>query len=210
MLDHLWLFALLLFGIIIVPGMDMAFVMSSALVGGRRGGLAAVAGIVTGGFVHLAMGLLGVGLLLQMVPGAFDALLVAGAAYVAWIGWAIWKAPPVLGSVDEAAPAPAARTFRHGMVTSLLNPKAYMFMIAVFPQFVRPEFGPLGPQALAVGVITAVTQSAVYGAVALGAAAMRLRLAASTHAQLLLGRAVALFLFATAAWSVWHSATRRA
>ena len=38
---HLCLFALFVFGIVVVPGMDMAFVLSSALVDGRRAGLAA-------------------------------------------------------------------------------------------------------------------------------------------------------------------------
>ena len=62
-METLWLFALLVFGIIAVPGMDMAFVLSSALADGRRGGFAALAGIVTGGFAHVLMGALGVGLL---------------------------------------------------------------------------------------------------------------------------------------------------
>ena len=37
-MDPLWLFALFVFGIIVVPGMDMAYVLSSSLVDGRRAG----------------------------------------------------------------------------------------------------------------------------------------------------------------------------
>ncbi|HET6827406.1 MAG TPA: LysE family transporter, partial [Ramlibacter sp.] len=92
-MEHLWLFALFVFGIIVVPGMDMAFVLSSALADGRRAGLAAVAGIVAGGMVHVAMGALGVGLVLQVFPAAFNAVLVAGALYVAWMGWGLWRRP---------------------------------------------------------------------------------------------------------------------
>ena len=62
-MEQLWLFALLVFGIVALPGMDMAFVLSSTLADGRRGGFAALAGIVAGGIAHTAMGTLGIGLL---------------------------------------------------------------------------------------------------------------------------------------------------
>lgn len=58
---HLWLYFALVAGIILLPGMDMAFVMASSLVDGRKAGAAAVAGIVAGGIIHVAMGALGVG-----------------------------------------------------------------------------------------------------------------------------------------------------
>ena len=57
--QHLWLFSVMVLGIIALPGMDMAYVMASALAGGRRMGFAAVAGIVAGGAVHVAMAMLG-------------------------------------------------------------------------------------------------------------------------------------------------------
>jgi hypothetical protein len=71
-MDPLWMFAVLVFGIIVLPGMDIAFVLSSALVDGRRAGFAAVAGLVLGGMVHVAMGSIGVGLVLQHAPRAFN------------------------------------------------------------------------------------------------------------------------------------------
>ena len=49
--ENLWLFFLLLFGIIIVPGMDMLFVLANALTRGRAAGLSATAGIMIGGAV---------------------------------------------------------------------------------------------------------------------------------------------------------------
>jgi len=64
--SHFWLYFVLVAGIIALPGMDMAFVMASSLVDGRRAGAAAVAGIVAGGVIHVAMASLGVGLLLLM------------------------------------------------------------------------------------------------------------------------------------------------
>ncbi|UXI68379.1 LysE family translocator [Tahibacter amnicola] len=90
-LMHLWLFFLVVFAVIVLPGMDMAYVMASGLVGGRRHGLLAVAGIVIGGVIHVAAAALGVGLLLKLVPGVFNAVLLAGATYMAWIGLSLLR-----------------------------------------------------------------------------------------------------------------------
>lgn len=207
-MEHLWLFALFVFGIIVVPGMDMAFVLSSALADGRRAGLAAVAGIAAGGMVHVAMGALGVGLVLQVFPTAFNVVLVAGALYVAWMGCGLWRRPATLAGVEEQVPRPLHQTFARAAATCLLNPKAYVFMVAVFPQFIHPGRGAIALQALVLGVIIAVTQAVVYGAVALGATGLRKALARSAGRQVVLARAVALLLMGTAAWTLWHSWTR--
>lgn len=208
-MDPLWLFALFVFGIIVVPGMDMAFVLSSALVDGRRAGLAAVSGMVAGGMAHVAMSSLGIGLLLQLFPAAFNALLLAGAGYVGWMGWMLWRHPATLGEVQEGVRRSLGRTFGRALLTCLLNPKAYVFMLAVFPQFMRPERGSLVQQALVLGAIIALIQALVYGSVALGAAGVRQGLSASVARQALLARAVAVLLMATAAWSVWQGWTTR-
>jgi threonine/homoserine/homoserine lactone efflux protein len=204
-MDALWLFALLVFGIVALPGMDMAFVLSSTLADGRRGGFAALAGIVAGGVVHVAMGTVGIGLLLQAFPAAFNALLVAGALYVAWIGWNLWRQPGALGEVDAGASRSARQTLVRALATCLLNPKAYVFTVAVFPQFLHPERGSLFAQAAALSAICAATQVTVYGGVALGAAGLRRRLVHSVDGQVMLGRGVALLLVATAAWALWAS-----
>lgn len=164
---HLWLFVLVVSGVVILPGLDMAFVLGSALTGGRRRGSAAVAGIVAGGICHVTMTATGIGVLLKLVPGAFNALLIAGALYIAWIGVAIMRG----GSAFNAEPVACTRswmaTFRQGALTSLLNPKAYVFMLAIFPQFLRPAYGPLWGQAIVLWAIIALTQVAIYGALAL-------------------------------------------
>lgn len=204
-MEHLWLFALFVFGIVLVPGMDMAFVLSSALVGGTRAGLAAVAGILLGGLAHVAMGMAGVGLLLKLFPAAFNAVLVAGALYIAWIGLSLWRAPATLGEVRLDARRSDAGTFLRGLATCLLNPKAYVFMVAVFPQFVRPGAAPLAAQAAAMAAIVALSQLAVYGAVAAGAAGLRATLARDARLQARTARAVALLLMGTAAWTLSQS-----
>ena len=203
-MDPLWLFALFVFGIVIVPGMDMAFVLSSALVDGRRAGLAAVGGTVAGGMVHVVMSSVGIGLLLQVFPAAFNAMLFAGALYVGYMGWMLWRHPATLGEVREGVRRSLGQTFTRALVTCLLNPKAYVFMLAVFPQFIRPDRGPVLEQAVVLGAIIAVTQALVYGAVALGASGLRAGLGRSQARQELLARGVAVLLMGTAAWTLWQ------
>ncbi|WP_295641198.1 LysE family translocator [uncultured Methylibium sp.] len=204
-MDPSWLFALLVLGIIVMPGMDMAYVLSSTLVDGRRAGAAAVAGLVVGGMVHVAMSSLGIGLLLQLLPAAFNALLVAGALYVAWMGWSLLRHPGSLGEVGDVPSRPTAQTFLRAILTCLLNPKAYVFMIAVFPQFMRPDQGGLLRQVLGLGAIVAVTQAVVYGSVVAGAAGLRRCLRGSAARQVRVARSVGGLLIATAAWTLWQS-----
>lgn len=201
-MDPLWLFALFVFGIIVLPGMDMAYVLASSLVDGRRAGLAAVAGMVAGGAVHTLMGALGVGLLLQLVPAAFNAVLAAGALYVAWMAVALWRSPATLAQVGDQPSRPPLATLLRAAATCLLNPKAYVFMVAVFPQFVRPAQGQLVAQIVAMGAIIAATQAIVYGAVALGAGTLRGLLASSVTAQARVARGVAVLLLGTSAWAL--------
>jgi threonine/homoserine/homoserine lactone efflux protein len=201
---HLWLYFVLVAGIIVLPGMDMAFVMASALVDGRRGGMAAVAGIVLGGVIHMLMGATGVALVLLSAPGLFNALLLAGALYVGWMGVSLMRGASALAEVRTGASRSLPATFGRAALTCLLNPKAYVFMLAVFPQFLRVEYGSLLAQSFVLGGITALTQMAVYGAVALGAARARVWLRDNAQAQVTLGKWVGALLVAVAVWTAWQ------
>ncbi|MCP3162886.1 LysE family translocator [Myxococcus qinghaiensis] len=165
--SHLWLFFVLVFGIVILPGLDMAFVLASSLMGGRRAGLCAVGGIIAGAACHVLVGATGVAVLLTVMPAAFNVLLWVGALYVAWMGLSLVRSPGAFSASSQSGQRSALATFRQGALTNLLNPKAYVFMLAVFPQFLRPEYGPLWLQAVVLGAIIALTQAAVYGAIAL-------------------------------------------
>jgi threonine/homoserine/homoserine lactone efflux protein len=202
--SHLWLFSVMVLGIIALPGMDMAFVMASALAGGRRLGWAALAGIVVGGAVHVLMAILGVGLLLSLYPLAFNVLLLAGSLYIAYIGWSLWRGAAALGEVGAVPVLTMGQTFWRGMLSCLMNPKAYVFMVAVFPQFVRPAYGSLALQAVVMGAIIAITQTLVYGAIAYGAGSLQKWLRHNPRRQVTMGRSVGVLLMLAAVWTGWH------
>lgn len=197
---HLWLYFAMVLGVILLPGLDMAYVMASSLAGGRRSGLVATSGIIAGGVFHVAMGAFGLMAVLSMVPAAFNALLLAGAAYIAWIGWTLLRSSGASGGLPQSSGmASQWATFRRGMVTCLLNPKAYLFMLAIFPQFLKPEYGSIAVQALALAAITAATQAGVYGAVAIAGGGARGWLESRPGAGAWLARGVGGLLMAAAA-----------
>ena len=201
---QLWLFFTVVLGVVLLPGLDMACAVGSSLAGGRRAGLAAVAGIVAGGFCHVAVAGAGLGVVLQLVPAAYHVLLVAGSLYVAWVGISLLRSGAGSGPVPLAEAASRAAAFRRGAVTNLTNPKAYLFMLAVFPQFVRPERGAVVAQAAVLWLVIAATQAAVYGGLALAADRARRWLASSRAASAGMGRAVGGLLVASALWAGWE------
>ena len=202
--SHLWLFTLMVLGISAVPGMDMAYVVASALAGGRKLGLAAVVGIVGGGILHVAMAALGLGLLLTLYPLAFTVLLLTGSLYIAWIGWCLWRGAAALGEVGTVPKSTLQQTMWRGAMSCLMNPKAYVFMVAVFPQFVRPEYGPLGVQAVLMGLIIAGIQILIYGSFAWGAGNIQQWLRQNPAAQVAIGRGVGVLLMLAAGWTAWQ------
>jgi RhtB (resistance to homoserine/threonine) family protein len=136
-------FALVAAVVTVTPGADTMLVVRNALRGGRRDGVLTALGIGSGLYVHALLSAIGVSVLLAQSAEAFLALRVAGAAYLAWLGLqslraGIRGAPP--GDVPGAARAavPAARCFREGILTNLLNPKVIVFYLALLPQFLSP------------------------------------------------------------------------
>lgn len=177
-----------MFGVVILPGLDIAYILSCSLTGGRTAGLTAVAGIIAASICHVVMVTLGISVLIKVIPGAFNVLLVAGALYIAWIGVSILRSKSAFGTAPDATVRSAWTTFRRGMLTNLLNPKAYLFMLAIFPQFLRPEYGPLWIQAMVLWFIIAITIAGVYGSVALVVGNVRGLLIANPNAGVMINR----------------------
>ncbi len=204
-IQHLWLYFILVLGIIVVPGMDMLFVLANALVGGSRAGLAATSGIMLGGACHVLFGVTAVVALATLMPSVYMPMLVVGSLYMLWIGWTLMRSAITVDAVQAAAAKPVGGIFAQGLVTCIVNPKAWLFGIAVFPQFVRPEFGPPLPQALAMMVITVLVQGAVYGGLALASLRGRDALVSNPAVTIWLGRGAGALLAAVAALALWET-----
>jgi threonine/homoserine/homoserine lactone efflux protein len=77
-------------------------------------------------------------------------------------------------------------------------------MLAIFPQFLKPQYGVLWLQAVVMWLIIATTQAAVYGGMALAGDRVRDALDARPAAGVLLARAVGALLLATAFYTAYE------
>ncbi|MGI5357012.1 leucine efflux protein LeuE [Streptomyces sp. CA-252508] len=136
--------------IILLPGPNSLYVLSVAARRGVRTGYVAASGVWCGDTVLMTLSAAGVASLLQANALLFGIVKFAGAGYLTWLAvgmlraaWSMWRTrrERVAAEPEAAAPAPAAeRPFRRAFVISLLNPKAILFFIAFFVQFVDPAY----------------------------------------------------------------------
>lgn len=137
--------------IVLLPGPNSLYVLSVASRRGVKEGYKAASGVFTGDTVLMVLAAVGAGALLQTSPVLFTAVKVLGAGYLGWLAvgmlrgaLAMWRSRR---SRDEEAPAgeetagaAAERPFRRALVVSLLNPKAILFLLSFFVQFVDPHY----------------------------------------------------------------------
>jgi threonine/homoserine/homoserine lactone efflux protein len=199
---NLWIFTVLLFGIIIVPGMDMFFVIANALTGGRARGLMATAGVMAGGVFHTVFAALCVGVLATLPHMVFTVILLAGAAYMAWIGWTLVRSTITVETLGSTGSSSMRQAFGQGFITCILNPKAYMFTLSVYPQFLIPKFGNMFGQAMVLGLITLAMQGSIYGGLGLAAAKSRDFLTGYPGVTTWIGRAAGAVFLGVAAFTV--------
>ncbi|MCB2033674.1 MAG: LysE family translocator, partial [Ottowia sp.] len=161
-LQELLLFALAALLLVLTPGPNMVYCVSRSLTQGPRAGLLSLVGVVLGFLVHLLAAALGLTALLLAVPMAFDAIRVAGAAYLLWLAWQAVK-PGGAAPFEPRALPPAGRRrlLAMGFMTNLLNPKVAMFYLSFFPQFLHPERGHWLLQCLLLGAVQIAVSAAV-------------------------------------------------
>ncbi|CAN7591069.1 LysE family translocator [Bosea sp. LjRoot9] len=124
--------------IIIVPGPTVTLIIANSLKHGTRAGLQNVAGTQAG--LAIMIGIVGIGLssVIAAMGHWFDWLRLAGAAYLIWLGWKMFRAAGGSEDGTEPARAPRGGFFLQGVLVALSNPKTLLFFGAFFPQFLDP------------------------------------------------------------------------
>jgi len=164
------LFALACLALTVTPGPDMLLIASRSLSQGRAAGFASLAGIQCGTYCHALAAAFGLSQLFVAVPMAYDAVRYAGAVYLVFLAWQAFRATGATAEPSAQAPRyPVWRMFRQGLLTNLLNPKVALFVLALFPQFVRPEAGSVAVQIMILATLLNVIGFVVNGAVILAA-----------------------------------------
>ena len=143
----IWTYVVGAFGIILLPGPNSLFVLSVATARGVKAGYQGACGVFVGDTILLVLTALGAASLLRSNPALFTVVKYAGAAYLAWLGvnlvWAAvqkWRNADAPLAQAVEAPANLAHPFKRALVISLLNPKAILFLLSFFVQFIDPTY----------------------------------------------------------------------
>ncbi|MGW1427117.1 leucine efflux protein LeuE [Streptomyces sp. NPDC002431] len=200
--------------IVLLPGPNSLYVLSVAARRGVRTGYAAAAGVWTGDTVLMTLSALGASSLLRTTPVLFAVVKYAGAAYLTWLAigmlrtaLTMWRERhrrvAELSEETGEGTASTERPYRRALVVSLVNPKAILFLISFFIQFVDPAYAYPALSFLVLGTLLQIASflylsALIFGGTRLAAAfrrRKRLSAGATSAAGLLfLGFAVKLSL----------------
>lgn len=135
--------ALVHFLAVISPGPDFAMVTRNSLVYSTKVGIYTSLGLALGMMVHVAYSLLGIGLLIAQSIVLFSIIKYLGAGYLIYIGYMSLKAKPQIQTPSQEIESTdrsisIGTSIWTGFLTNVLNPKATLFMLALFTQVISP------------------------------------------------------------------------
>ncbi|MCV6588768.1 MAG: LysE family translocator [Marinobacterium sp.] len=140
------------------PGVDTMVIIRNSARGGWRDGLVTSTAICMGLFVHATVSAVGIAVILAQTAWAFNALKMAGAAYLIWLGLTSLRAAMSnqagfkLGEFQQGNDFRFGRSVKEGFLSNVLNPKTVVFYMAFLPQFIDPEGNALTQSLLLAGI----------------------------------------------------------
>lgn len=167
--------------VVLIPGTGVVYTLSVALFLGFRASVWAAVGCTAGIVPHLLAGILGLTAVMHLSALAFQVLKYAGAAYLLYLAWSLWRGSGELSGEQSGAPGgtlgidPAGREQRSrhivakAILLNLLNPKLTLFFLAFLPQFIPAGAAtPLTALLLLSGIFMAMTFAVfvLYGLIA--------------------------------------------
>jgi threonine/homoserine/homoserine lactone efflux protein len=166
-------FAAASLALLVIPGPAVLFIINRSVADGRSVGLASVAGIELGSFVHVVAAALGLSAALAASAVAFTTIKWLGALYLIGIGIRTLATKPPRAATSAGAAVAPRRAFRQGIVVNMLNPKVALFFLSFLPQFIDPDRGQAGLQALVLGLVFVTIGSITDGLYAVTASGLR-------------------------------------
>lgn len=184
--SHLLVFAAAYLVALVLPGPGVTALVARVLARGTQGAPSFIAGFVVGSLVWFAVAATGLAVLAATFATLFLAIRYAGAAYLLFLAWKLWSAPPAALNGPPVPPDGPGRLFLAGLAINLGNPKVIVFFLALLPTVVDlGRLTPLGFIELAL-IVTAIASSVLTG-YALAAARAR-RMFASPRGMRLMKR----------------------
>lgn len=162
-LNTLMMFAAASLLLALAPGPDNIFVLTQSMLYGRSAGFAVVAGLCTGLLFHTAIVSLGIAVIFQTSPEAFNMLRFAGAAYLLYLAYGAIRASMSVIKAEDRGELSRGILYRRGIIMNITNPKVSIFFIAFLPQFTDPSRASIRLQMFLLGFIFILCTVAVFG-----------------------------------------------
>ncbi len=135
-------FALVALAMVLTPGPNMVYLVSRSVCQGRLAGLISLGGVALGFVFYMVCAAFGLTALVFAIPYAYDAIRIAGAAYLLWLAWQAVRPGGHSPFQVRNLPADSPRKlFLMGFATNLLNPKIAAMYLSLLPQFIDPASG---------------------------------------------------------------------
>jgi len=145
-------FVAALTAVYLLPGPDMALVISTSASSGSKNGLMAALGLGISRTAHVTLSAFGLAALFHAHPVLFDGVRWLGATYLLLLSWKMLRAGESKKSEAANDVSKGWAAILSGVMTNLLNPKALMFCAFLLPQFISTQYD-LAAQYLTLGVI---------------------------------------------------------
>jgi threonine/homoserine/homoserine lactone efflux protein len=191
-ISTLFAFALVALTMALIPGPNMLYLISRSICQGRVAGLTSLAGVAVGFLPYMFAAAFGITALFSVVPLAYDALRLAGVAYLLYLAWQALKpggrSPFQVRELQADKPR---KLFVMGFMTNLFNPKAAMLYLSLLPQFAHPQNGSILTQSLALGFLQIAVSVAINGIIAISAVCLASRPLWATIQRWLMGTVLA-------------------
>lgn len=130
------------------PGPDFVMAIRNGLIHSRRMGVYTALGFAMGVAVHVSYCLMGIATVISQSIIVFSLIKYVGAAYLFYIGYKALRsngmsvesyAKDTASCSDLDKGMSAIKAVRQGFITNLFNPKATLFFLSLFTQFISPE-----------------------------------------------------------------------
>jgi homoserine/homoserine lactone efflux protein len=121
------------------PGAGAIFAMTSGLNYGLKRGLYGIFGLLLGMWTVFLVAVIGLGALTKSSALAFNLLKWGGVIYLGYLGVARFRSHQHKLEIKRHTPSESngAKLIAQGWAVNAVNPKGYIFMVAVIPQFVQ-------------------------------------------------------------------------
>ncbi|MEZ4672006.1 MAG: LysE family translocator [Anaerolineae bacterium] len=122
--------------VVLVPGTGAVYTITTGLTLKSRASLAAAFGCTLGIVPHILASILGLSALLNMSAQIFSLLKLAGAAYLLYLAWNMWREAGAIELNNRNVEARTGKIILKAIAINLLNPKLTLFFFAFLPLFI--------------------------------------------------------------------------